>query len=149
MDEEDFISRLSIDSVGSSKSVQYKALGDNQMTFVINDEEVGDYEMESQEEEEELLDDEMEERLTVDQAGSSGELTAEDETKQRERELTDKYLSGQLSFKDFVQEINNDDETYQKLQNLKEEVEKIRNISLLSFDHFDEAIAYQKARYNL
>ena len=47
------------------------------------------------------------------------------------------------------EEINNDDETYQKLQNLKEEVEKIRNISLLSFDHFDEAIAYQKARYNL
>lgn len=32
---------------------------------------------------------------------------------------------------------------------MKEEVEKIRNISLLSFDHFDEAIAYQKARYNL
>ena len=51
MDEDDLISRLSIDSAGSSKSVQYKAMGDNQMTFVINDAEVGDCEMESQEEE--------------------------------------------------------------------------------------------------
>ena len=121
MDEDDLISRLSIDSAGSSKSVQYKAMGDNQMTFVINDAEVGDYEMESQGEEEELLD-EMEDRLTIGQAGpSSTELTPEDETKQRERELTDKYLSGQLSFKDFVQEINNDDDAEEEEESDEDE----------------------------
>ena len=121
MDEDDLISRLSIDSTGSSKSVQYKAMGDNQMTFVINDAEVGDYEMESQGEEEELLD-EMEDRLTIGQAGpSSTELTPEDETKQRERELTDKYLSGQLSFKDFVQEINNDDDAEEEEESDEDE----------------------------
>merc|ERR1711994_805132 len=74
------------------------------MEFVINDDTDGDVE-----EEEELTD------RDVDTAGNStaesanDELTAEDENKQRERELTDKYLQGSLSFKDFLKEINNEE----------------------------------------
>jgi len=99
MESDDLISRLSLDS---GKSVSAQASGDNQLTFVINDdilednleatEELGDYDIGS-----------------YNPVGvEARKLSAEDENKQRERELTDKYLAGQLSFKDFVNEINND-----------------------------------------
>ena len=105
MDEDDLISRLSLDSAGSGKSVHVTASGsgDNQFTFVINEntEDMDDME------EEELGDSELEN--VASSVNEATELTAEDETKQRERELTDKYLAGQLSFKDFVQEINNEE----------------------------------------
>ena len=99
MESDDLISRLSLDS---GKSVSAQASGDNQLTFVINDdilednleatEELGDYDIGSYN------------PVSVE----ARKLSAEDENKQRERELTDKYLAGQLSFKDFVNEINND-----------------------------------------
>ena len=53
------------------------------------------------------------------------------------------------------EEIDNDDETYQKFQNLKEEVEKIKRNFLSNnpceskFDHFEKIIACRKQMYNL
>ena len=123
MDEDDLISRLSLDSAGSGKSVHVTASGsgDNQFTFVINEnaEEMDDME------EEELGDSELEN--VASSVNEATELTAEDETKQRERELTDKYLAGQLSFKDFVQEINNEekDEEEEELEGPETPAESI------------------------
>lgn len=105
MEEDDLITRLSLDSAGSGKSIHIKAAGDNQFTFVMDDE--GE---EDDVEEEELPAPNLGSSLTLAESETeASELTPEDETKQRERELTDKYLSGQLSFKDFVQEINNEE----------------------------------------
>ena len=52
------------------------------------------------------------------------------------------------------EEIDNDDETYQKFQNLKEEVEKIKRNYISNpfeskFDHFEKVIACRKQMYNL
>ena len=99
MDEDDIISRLSLDSAGSGKSVQWKG-----MEFVINDDTDGDVE-----EEEELADRGLDTAGNSTAESANDELTAEDENKQRERELTDKYLQGSLSFKDFLNEINSEE----------------------------------------
>ena len=84
-----------------------RASADNQFTFVM--EEGHDDDIDDAEDETASV------RNTDNNVDSSmseeaSDLTPEDETKQRERELTDKYLSGQLSFKDFVQEINNEEQ---------------------------------------
>ena len=49
------------------------------------------------------------------------------------------------------EEINNDDETYKKLQNLKEETEKIKDVGPFEFkfDVFEQVIACRKEMYNL
>ena len=49
------------------------------------------------------------------------------------------------------EEIDNDDETYKKFQNFKEEVEKIKDLGpfKLKFEHFEKMIACQKEMYNL
>ena len=133
MDEEDgLISRLSLDSNNSGSSkVRVKAAGDNQFTFELNeDTECSEMEVEEEEddEEEDVLEGDLQSLAAkfVSQQfneGSANTLSAEDAVKQRERELTDKYLAGQLSFKDFVQEYNNDNKEEEEEEELSDEDE--------------------------
>ena len=126
------ISRLSLDSNNSGSSkVRVKAAGDNQFTFELNeDTECSEMEVEEEEddEEEDVLEGDLQSLAAkfVSQQfneGSANTLSAEDAVKQRERELTDKYLAGQLSFKDFVQEYNNDNKEEEEEEELSDEDE--------------------------
>ena len=121
------ISRLSLDSNNSSSSkVRVKASGDNQFTFELNEDTAEDDE-EDEEEEEDVLHSDLQSLASKFVAqyneSPSANLSPEDANKQRERELTDKYLAGQLSFKDFVQEYNNENKEEEDEQELSDEDE--------------------------
>ena len=108
-------------TAGPSKGVRARPSDSNQLTFFMADStEDEEEEQEVEEEEEEVeepeeTEDENEKNIggeaSMEEAGE-GESGKEGEQfgKQRERELTDRYLAGQLSFRDFVQEINQEDE---------------------------------------
>ena len=104
-------------TAGPSKGVRARPSDSNQLTFFMADstEEEEEQEEEEEVEEPEEPEDDNEKDIggeaSMEEVGE-GESGKEGEQfgKQRERELTDRYLAGQLSFKDFVQEINQEDE---------------------------------------
>jgi len=116
-----------IENVATGRGVMARPSGNNSLTFFMNDDD------DEEEEEEEIQMDDVEPdipmaNLTMEMSGldtsqsqnsqASGE---EENSKQRERVLTDKYLAGQLSFKDFVHEINNEEEEEEEIDSEEDE----------------------------
>merc|ERR1719186_1273404 len=89
--------------------------GTNSLTFFMNEED----------EEEEMdmevfaadltVDNLSTEMSSLDTSQASQTSVEEENSMQRERVLTDKYLAGQLSFKDFVSEINAEEDDEEEL----------------------------------
>jgi len=103
-----------LENVGSGRGVMARPSGNNSLTFFMNEE--------NEDEEEEVDMEGVAEDLTVDNLSTemSGLDTSqtsveEENSMQRERVLTDKYLAGQLSFKDFVSEINAEEDDEEEL----------------------------------
>jgi len=110
-----------VENFGSGRGVMARPSGNNRMTFFMND-EADDMEADGNIEDS-VINNLTEDMSTLDTSLSqlsqaSGE---EDNSKQRERVLTDKYLAGQLSFKDFVSEINNEEDEEDEIDSEEDE----------------------------
>ena len=103
-----------IENVGSGRGVMARPSGNNSLTFFMNEEdEKIEQEVEMDDAEEDISIDNLAgemSSLDTSQSQTSQASGEEENSKQRERVLTDKYLAGQLSFKDFVHKINNEDD---------------------------------------
>eukprot|EP00092_Neocalanus_flemingeri_P103950 GFUD01133072.1.p1 GENE.GFUD01133072.1~~GFUD01133072.1.p1 ORF type:complete len:926 (+),score=328.00 GFUD01133072.1:114-2891(+) len=107
-----------LENVGSGRGVMARPAGNNSLTFFMNDEDVDEEEEEAEMEgvaEDVTIDNLSMELSSLDTSQTSQASVEEETSKQRERVLTDKYLAGQLSFKDFVSEINGEEDDEEEL----------------------------------
>jgi len=113
-----------LENVGSGRGVMARPSGNNSLTFFMNDDEEEEVEMEGVAEDM-VVDNLAGSMSSLDTSQSQAETSQpsdeEENSKQRERVLTDKYLAGQLSFKDFVSEINNEEEEEEEVDSNDDE----------------------------